>query len=119
MKIRVYYCERCERQIILSEHCSGTVYCNGCHKCTDGEGLCNFTEFPYFETEVEMPKPHIEKGTYVKVRYGGDKSHLEFVQKFQYFTKEGYVKTNNGTWKHYELITPDEIDPNFKKCGEK
>lgn len=113
MKVKIFYCDECKKQT--------TAYWNGgysgqiCPSCNEKNRI------GIFETEVQIPKPHIEPGTLVKVWDKIDQFNKPFFAYFIEFHKDGRIVTqyHKGTganiWENYELITPDEINPNIKK----
>ena len=110
MNVLIHYCKQCKAQGV-----SGT----------------GFFELPYqgycpndrthilesFETEVEIPKPHIEKGTLIRV-WNDDKDNSVIFPFHSFFSLGVWISTKHSgviVYKNYELITPDEINPDVKK----
>jgi hypothetical protein len=115
MKVKIYYCSKCKKQHEGAYHSDGRLYCEKCY------GEISIEDF-----EVEIPKPHIEEGTLIRVwnDSGCNTKIIYFYYRFHSFDcfglpvvieEDGYTKG----YKNYELIHPDEINPEVKKVTSK
>ena len=108
MKVTIHYCKNCKCQEVKKRGYGYYI----CPKCEDDEAVT------WFRTNMEIPKPHIEKGTLIRVWDSDDR--MGQTDYFLCFNENGLINCYNSIdWKHYELINPSEINPEVKKDGGK
>lgn len=110
MNVKIYYCEKCGKQY---EYGMFGINCN-CEKSNNHQCIKSFT------TNVKIPKPHIEPGTLIRVWDNQEDRIYNWIFPFVKWCKKTklpicLVEDDDETFINYELIMPDEINPDVKK----